>query len=408
MNVKKFIALVGMGCCALLPNALAAQLAANGSEAKKLVTDDGYLIFCYPEGWDDYGKKRCEALVADKAILRAAGNAVLMLYPVPEAPDEAQRRMLDERRGELKIPGAWSYPALIFIDGNGWHYATLIGRELARGSAKELAALIRERMEKGKKRRSMEAEAFRSSDPTKRARLRYDAHNIEGLSGMDKGTREAIRSGDPNDTTGVIRSMDFNAYGFACNIAKNGVEAGIAEVNKRLADPAYTPRQKQQMCAAAIGMLRRDGGPAYAGHMRRYAERMQLLVPESPEGKAAARILNHWIPELRYETGWYPGCIPSRPMPIEVVGELPIKASGTYTVRLDYKSGKHSIGIHAVELYEGRQKIAEDRHWAVAGYKGENNVYRLHVPQEVNEPHLFITMGQGSRDSWGTVTIEKE
>ncbi len=408
MNIKPLIAAAIAAACPLTTPAPAAQVAANGTEARKLVRDDGYIIFAYPDGWDDYSQKRCERLMADRSIRRAAGDAILMAYPIPESPDETRNRQLAEIRGELKIPGAWSYPALIFIDSAGWHYATLTGREVVRGSTEELAALIRDRMEKGKQRRRTEAEAFRSSDPAQRARLRYDAHNIDGLSGMDKGTRDAIRADDPQDSTGVIRSMDFNAYSFACNIGKDGIGAGMAKVDKMLADPAYTPRQKQQMCAAAIGMLRRNGGPAHAAAMRRYAERMQRLVPDSPEGRAAARILRDWIPELRYDKGWHPGCIPASPTPIEVVGELPIDSAGNYIVRLDYSSGQHSIGIHAVELYDGKEKIAEDRHWGVAGHKGENNIYRLSVPHRPKDTHLYITIGQSSRDSRGTITIEKQ
>ncbi len=399
--------MAGLTLSAALP-LQAVQVAQNGTEAKTLVQDDGYIIFAYADGWDVYSRKRCEALMADKTIRRAAGEAVLMAYPIPEGADEAGRKQQEALRGELKIPGCRSYPALIFIDRNGWHYATLMGREVTRGSAKELAALITDRLKKGRERRRIEAEAFSSQDAPTCARLRFEAHHIDGLTGMDKFTRNDIRSGDPKDSTGVIRATDFNAHGFAGNIGRNGVDAGLAEVDRMLEDPAYMPRQKQQMCAAAIGMLRRNGGIEYADAMRRYAKLMQQLVPDSPEGRAAAYVLENWIPELRYDRGWNPGCIPEKTGTVELKGTLPIREAGRYTVRFRYTGGKMALVVEAVELYDGDRKIAEDRHRGVTGNEDWKNTYELTVPETVQEPRIFITFNTPSRDTYGKITIEKQ
>ncbi len=408
MNKLIFSAMLG-ATALLAPLSLpAATVAANGTEAKKLVKDDGYIIFAYADGWDEYSKKRCERLMADKLIRKAARQAVLMPFPIPEKPDEARQKKQGELRGELNIPGSHSYPALIFIDKDGWHYATLIGREVARGSSKELAALITDRMEKGRQRRRMDAEASSTTDRTKRSRLRFDAHHIDGLTGMDKWTRQDIRDGDPKDTTGVIRATDFNAHGFANNIGKDGIKAGMERVDKMLADPAYTPRQKQQMCAAALGMLRRDGSITEAAAMRRYATLMQQLVPESPEGRAAARILATWIPGLHYGRGWNPSSIPTKEMPVDLQGELPISEPGTYTLRFDYTHGRMALVVHGVALYDGTTKVAEDMHRGLAGYHPTQNSYTLTVPRRLKEPRIRVTLGQGDRDSHGRIVIEKK
>ncbi len=385
----------------------AVQVAANAAEAKKLVKEDGYIIFSYAEGWDEYSKQRCEALMADKEIRRAAGDAVLMLNPIAEAPDEARATAIRELREGLNIPGAWSYPALIFISKEGWHYATVNGSVVARGKSRELAAIITDRMEKGQKRRRMDAEAFKVGGPSM-ARLRFDAHQIDGLSGMDKGTRAAIRAADPQDTTGVIRATNFDAYGFATRLGNNGVESGLRQVDAMLTDTAYTPRQKQQMCAAAIGMLRRQGNIVHAASMRRYATLMQKLVPDSAEGKAAPYILANWIPSLNISRGWNPSCIPAQEAPIELEGELPIKDAGTYTVRFDYTKGNFALVIHAVALYDGTTKVAEDVHQGVAGTSPRQNTYTLTAPSRLREPRIRVTLGQRERDSHGKITIEKK
>ncbi len=385
----------------------AARVAQNGAEAQKLVQDDGYIIFIYADGWDEFSEARCRQLMADAAIRKAAGKAVFMPLAYPECADEARWQKQREYLGGLRMPTPSSFPALIFLDRDSRHYATLKGREVSRGTTAELAELVADRLSKGRERRRLLAEAEQTPGPA-RALLLFKAYQIDGLSWMDKDVQAAIRKADPNNETGVITALNFNAYGFANNIAKNGVAAGKAEVDKMLANPVYTPRQKQQMCAAAIGMLRRQGGLAEADSMRRYARLMQELVPGSPEGRAADRILREWIPGLRYGRGWNPSCVPTERKAIEMEGELPIREAGTYTVRFTYGWGRMALVVHGVELYDGERKVAEDIHRGVAGHDHWQNVYTLTVPRALKKPRLFITLGQGDNDSNGSITIEKK
>ena len=46
----------------------AAQLYPTVEAAKAKVTDDGYILFIYPKGWDKYGEKLCKKLTADKEL----------------------------------------------------------------------------------------------------------------------------------------------------------------------------------------------------------------------------------------------------------------------------------------------------------------------------------------------------
>ncbi len=229
---------------------LAVQVVQKGSEAQRLVQDDGYIIFIHADGWDEFSESRCQQLVADAAIRKAAGKAMLMLLPYPECADGARWQKQQEYLGGLKVPTPSSFPALIFLDREGCHYATLKGRVVANGSVAELSELVADRLSKGRERRRLLADAEQTPGSTRAGRL-FSAYQIDGLTWMSKETTAAIRKADPNNETGVITALDFDAYGFASNIAKNGVAAGKAEVDKMLDNPAYTPRQKQQICPAA-------------------------------------------------------------------------------------------------------------------------------------------------------------
>ncbi len=409
MNMKSFLLPALIGTCALtctlpLP---AAQQAPNYAAAKALVADDGYIIFAYADGWDKFSQKRCQKLIEHSAILKAAGNAVLMPLPIPEYTTEETKKAMEEHCGELKVPGANSYPALIFMDAKGKHYATLYGKDVTRGKVSRVAEMVADTLEKGKKRRDLLRRAEAAPGPEK-ARLTFEAYQIDGLTWYGKGFSEHIAKLDPQDASGANHAAKYNHYGLLDTLNKEPIDKGLAEVDKMLADPAYTPVQKQQMCVAAVGMLRRRAGATGAADMQRYAELMKKLAPGTAEGKAADRILRDWVRPLSYEEGWTPGTLPMDATPVELVGKLPIAEPGTYTVRFDYTRGRHALNILAVELYDGNTKVAEDRHKGTTGNKSQNNTYTLKVNAPVKSPHLFISVDMPrNRDSNGTITIER-
>ena len=91
------------------------------------------------------------------------------------------------------------------------------------------------------------------------------------------------------------------------------------------------------------------------------------------------------------------------------MGEIPMKSAGTYTVTFKYTSGNHAAKITALELYDGKKKIAEDRHTGSTGHQSSNNVYTLNVPASVRNPRLYVTFDMGNnRTSYGTITVEKK
>ncbi len=384
----------------------AAQRVKDYEAAQALVTDDGYIIFAYADGWDKFSKKLCEELLADEAILKAAGSAALLPVGIPEQPNDIRQQELKKLCGKLNLPGVHSYPALIFYDKQHRHYATLSGEDVSRTEADELARLITARMQACKERLRLLEESDKAQGPQKAALL-MKAYRINGLTGADKKTLQNIRKLDGKDTTGIIRSLNFNPYGFATELDKKGVKKGIELVNNMLKDDAYTDRQKQQICAAAIGMLRRKAGSAGAKAMRQFTLQMNGFEPNSAEGKTAPYILEHWIKYMTYEEGWTPQTLPADKTPIELGGEIPIRSAGQYSVRFNYKKGNQALVVLAVELYDGDKKVAEDKHKCSAGNRNSGNVYILNVPSAVAKPRLLITFDMPNRDSYGTIGIRK-
>ena len=116
-----------------------------------------------------------------------------------------------------------------------------------------------------------------------------------------------------------------------------------------------------------------------------------------------------WVRELNLIEGWSPEVIPAEKTPVEVSGSLPFKEAGTYQVSFNYQRGSHAARFMAVELYDGKTKVAEDRHNGSAGLKHSNNVYTLEVPKAVKKPRLYITFDmETNRDSYGRITVTKK
>ena len=86
----------------------AAQQYPTFEAAKAQVTDDGYILFIYPEGWDKYGEKLCKKLVADNGVKAAAGSAALILAPIYQKRTEATNAEARKIMGNLGYPGDMS------------------------------------------------------------------------------------------------------------------------------------------------------------------------------------------------------------------------------------------------------------------------------------------------------------
>ncbi len=385
----------------------AVQQAETYEQASSLVGDDGYILFAYADGWDTYSRRVCQTLMNSAKVKKVARNAVLMELPVPEAPTKEEQADLQKRFGKLKLPKADSYPALLLFDKDGRHYSTICGPFMQKARPTKVSALLEARLAGCQKQRKLLEEA-QKAEGVEKARLLCQASIIPDIARPDNLGKQ-LRAADPEDKSGVIRRLLFNPWAFTEKIRKMEPDAALAELEKMLADNAYTDEQKQIFCTNAIGVLHRHGGENAAERIADYARRMRAFAPDTTLGKSYPIVTRQWVSQLSYAEGWAPNNLPKDNTPVELKGPLPISEAGTYSLLFQYESGRQGATILAVELYDGDKKVAEDRHRGFAGIKSDKNNYDLKVTAPVREPRLFITFDmKGKLDSRGHVIIHRQ
>ena len=132
----------------------AAQQFDTYEAAQKRVTDEGYILFIYPAGWDKYGEKLCKKLISDDKVRAAAGKAALIMAPIYQRRNEETNAKAKKAMGPLGYPNDMSdisYPALVFYEKGGRMYATLHGEKLMNASVPEVAQMIQQRLAAKKK-----------------------------------------------------------------------------------------------------------------------------------------------------------------------------------------------------------------------------------------------------------------
>ena len=407
---------------ALLP-VYAVQQAETYAESQAIVQDDGYIIFAYAEDWDTFSKQVCDKLMESELVTAAAGNAVFMRAPIPNFLTPERTQADKERFGPLQVGDAPSYPAVLMLTKEGRLYSIISGSFMRKAAPKKVSKMIAERLAAFKKQKALLIEAEHATG-VEQARLLGQAFEIPDLLfPVPRGKMiDRIRKLDPKDESGYARRLrdPFDFVGEIVGIEKNkdrGWEEALAQVEKYLADPVYTPAHKMALHALATGLLRRHGGIKAAPDIRRHTQAIvQLQAQASEEGneslsylaKSAPNAAREWAAGFNLADGWTPAVMQASGEPIELGGPLPIKLPGVYTVTFLYESGADAAIIRSVELRDGDTPVAEDRHNGFAGKNPNNNVYTLKVTEELKQPRLFITFDQkGKNNSSGHITITR-
>lgn len=384
----------------------AAQLYPTVEAAKAKVTDDGYILFIYPKGWDKYGEKLCKKLTADKELREAAGKAAMVLAPIYQNRTEKTNEEVRKIMGNFGYPHDMSdisYPALIFYDKAGHQYASLHGEELMTASVPEVAKLVKSRMAAKKKQQALLDESGKTGDLSKKMKLILQAARVEHV-GMPGYLRETIKSLDPSDSQGVMGALDF---GFGI---RN--DESLDELTKRLdgvlENPRLAPWQKQRACATVIGHIRRSLGTMAGGPLiTKYAKAMRKLDSDSPLGISAPVVMRDWVRQYRYGQGWSDQIIPAVPVPMRML-DVPVKNPGTYNVNFKLVTGRDGIIIKRLRLLDGDTCVAShDETCEVSWSAGTQKSIALTVKKAVKKPVLEITYANdpGKRSTWGEITI---
>lgn len=396
-------------CAALVaaPVAQAAQVAQNYDQAKSMVTEDGYILFIYGKGWDKKGDMQCRQLMADPAIQKAAGNAVMILAPLLQFPDDAAKAEMKAVAGDLAYPSASlkiSYPAIVMYSKTNRRYAYICGPDVVKNDVKAIAARMEKHLKALRTQEALLAKA-EGAQGGEKAKLLFEASHVQDAEGIDKVINE-IKKADPEDKSGYVAAQEYN-NGFQKDPdAAATLEEVLARLDKVIADPRYTAEQKQKTCAYAIGCIRRKGGYNQAELMQKYLDQMPKFGPDTLLTKTIPVIKRDWITGLQYAEGWNGGNLPTSDKPTELEGKLPIAAAGTYSIEFAPKGGRNKAVIKRVALYDGKKLIAEDKTEKTIADNADK-VYKLTAPAAVKEPHLFISFGNKptERDTRGEIII---
>ncbi len=408
--MKKSLFMLLAGIVVALPGMplQAAQQYSSVDAARQTVTDDGYILFFYPEGWDRYGKKLCEALISNPGVKAAAGNAALVLAPVYQDRNEKTNATAKQVMGNLGYPHGMSdisYPALVFYEKSGRSYATLHGAALMNASAPEVAKQIKARLDAKKEQQALLDKSGSVTDTGEKVRLLLAAARVEGVSWPDR-LKETIRSIDPSDAHGGIASLDF---GFG---AKNNesLEDFLKRLDAVLANPQLTAWQKQRACALAIGHIRRSYGMMAGGPLiTQYATAMRELDPESTLGLSADVVIRDWVREYRYGQGWSSEIIPAGPVPM-LMHDVPMQTPGTYAVTFKLTTGRDGIRVNRLRLLDGDKCIASEDSPRDVSWNQTRQVYTFTVKEPLTNPILEITYGNApdKRSSWGEISVNPQ
>lgn len=399
-----FSLLMCLAAASLLP-AQAACKVASYDEAQARLNDEGYLVFYYGKGWDKRAGKQITQLYNAPEIIKAAGNAVMMLVPLGESLDEAGREALKKTMGKLRLPpeeAGHSFPAVVLYDKTGRFASIICGPPMVYPDAKRVAALITARREALARQLDLLAQADKAQGQ-ERARMLLQACQIPGLQRPDRA-EQRIKEADPEDASGCLAALRFHNNPMGEKIDKMTLTEALAELDKAIANPLHTVQQKQNACAFAIGTIRRRVGMGGSALIRQYAEQMKQLAPDSVLGRSADVVIRDWTSGLQLVRGWAPDTLPMQGVPTELQGKLPIAAAATYNVRFTPTGGRNHARVTRVELLDGDTSLSvDDRDFTLTSPAS----YYVTASLEVKNPRILVTFdnNEKERDTRGKITI---
>ena len=404
-----FSLLMCLAAATLMP-VQAATKVATYEQAQAKVNEEGYILFVYGDGWDKRAKEQMTALYNAPEIVKAAGNSVMMLVPLPESLDDVQKAALEKTMGKLALPHVHSkhaFPAVVMYDKAGRIYTWISGPAMVYPEAGRIALTISRRKAGLQKQLQIMAAAAETKGE-ERANLLLQACRVENLERPDR-VQQLIKEADPEDKSGCLAALNF----FNTTVGDKAAEMSLSDILKAqdasIANPLLTVQQKQNACAYAIGTIRRRAGAGGSDLIRQYATQMKQLDPTSVLGQSADIVIRDWTHGLQLVRGWAPGTLPIQGQPTELLGKLPISEAGTYKLHFKPTGGDKAI-IARVALYDGDTLISEDVRTTAIADNGQDHYYTLTATAKVNNPRIFITFNneEHDRNTYGKFFITKD
>lgn len=393
---------------AFAPVTQAATKVTSYAKAQASITDDGYLLFVYGSDWDKRGKEITTALYNNPEISKAAGNAVMMLVPLPDSMNEKNKAALASQLGKLELPhvhSRHSFPAVVMYNREGRIMSIISGPAMVYPDPARIARVISVRRAGMATQRQLLAAAAETTGE-ERVRLLLEASRVPNLERPDR-VQQLIKEADPEDKAGCLAALNYHNNPLGDKIKNMTLEAILPELDKALANPLLTVQQKQNTCAFAIGTIRRKVGMGGSHLIRRYAEKMKALDPDSVLGQSADIVIRDWTQGLQYVRGWSSYTLPMQGVPTELLGKLPIREAGEYEVRFEPTRGRNHATVTRVALYDGDKLISEDARRITLTSPAS---YFVTAPAELKQPRVLLTFDndEPTRDTNGKFIIRKK
>lgn len=311
----------------------AALAAAKASGKDILVLADG-------PGWaPDSGRVR--AALASDAARRSLGDRVLwgvFEYESAGAPDAGKPA---KKKGAEPEVAPWNLPALLVVDPEGRVGAMAEGlrHDSVGGVLSRVPALLDAR----KRRDDLWAKARAAAGP-ERAKLLGAGLDLMPLDRAveRKDIIDDIRKSDAKDSSGYLLKYTFDASAYHEGrvdklIAEKKVGELLAGIDRDLANPRLTVRQKQVLLTGKFQALRGTDRLAPALDVLR---RIVAMDPRNDMGRGAANYLKLLTEPVRLDGREWTGR-DNRAVWLPMVADVSdsVKAPGVYEVEFRHKSG---------------------------------------------------------------------
>lgn len=262
--------------------------------------NDGIVVFLYGPDWEKDGPQLLKKMWTNPKVKNACGGANLIAIPIYQRPDEKEKKAADERsKGFRRTKNVRSIPALVLQDYAGRDYYVISGDEILQAPEK-VAELMKAKFELYKQQRKFLNQMEKAKGRAK-ARACSQAATIPGILPPNDYVK-IIRENDPKLEEPLSARAVFNIYELIVdattpdkeNPGKKilSVEETLEKLKTLTSGETYTPEQKQEIYAATVGHLRRNGYDR--AKVKKFYQEMIALNPDSMWADYAKNAIKLW------------------------------------------------------------------------------------------------------------------
>ena len=288
--IKESFASLAVGVLAFLP--AFAAVARTYPDALSKAGKNPIVIFIYGANYDKVSQSAYESFIKKNKISPYISKATFLEMPVYQLPDERQKKDMEKRLGNKRLPGGiWSYPCLAVVDSRENLRAIVQSPDEMKDPETALAAL-KVHLDNFYKQEKILERARRARGDKKAELLLeasdYDIRMPRDLSdARNAGNDEELRNRLSFDPSSLVESLQIKSY-----------EEANAHVRKMMAQGGFSKLQRQMMMAAYAGHLRRGAEgepPASKERLRALYTEMRNIDPKSTYGAYAEGALVIWV-----------------------------------------------------------------------------------------------------------------